>query len=205
VTCAATQERRAAVAAIVLAAGCASRMGEQKLLLDLDGRSLVEHVVDAALGSRVEQTVVVLGCDAARVRARLGRRPVTVVVNTRYEDGMSTSLQVGLRAVLPRCCGALFLLGDQPFVSSALIDRLVAAFAGGTKAIVRPLLGETPGNPVLMSASLFPEVLAQRGDVGGREIVARHPADVDLVSVDDAWVGVDVDTVADYETARSRV
>lgn len=204
-TRAVTHEPRDAVAAIVLAAGCARRMAEQELLLDLGGRCLLEHVVDAALGSRAAQTVVVLGCDADRVRARLAGRPVAVVVNPRYEEGMSTSLQAGIRSVSPGCHGALVLLGDQPFVTSALIDRLIDALAASTKAIVRPEVGGTPGNPVLMSSALFPEILAQRGDVGGREIVARHPGDVDTVPVDDPWVGVDVDTFADYETARSRV
>ena len=86
----------------------------------------------------------------------------------------------------------------------ALLDRLIAAFALTTKAIVRPLVGGTPANPVLMSAALFPEILAQRGDVGGREIVARHADDVELVPVDEPWLTVDIDTHADYEAARRR-
>lgn len=190
------------MAAIVLAAGRATRMGEQKLLLTLGGRPLIERAVDAALASAATETVVVLGHEAARLSARLEGRPVTLVLNPDHEKGMSTSLQAGVRAASAVCDGALFLLADQPFVSSALLDRLIAAFALSKKAVVRPLVGDTPANPVLMSAALFPEILAQRGDVGGREIVARHADDVELVAVDEPLLTVDVDTQADYEAAR---
>jgi len=179
-------------------------MGQQKLLLEVNGRSLIEHVVDAALGSAAAETVVVLGHEAERVRERLGARPVTVVVNSAFEEGMSTSLRVGLCAANPGNDGVVFLLGDQPFISGGLIDRLIVTFMRSGRSIVRPVIGDEPANPVLMSAALFPELLTQRGDVGGREIIERHPDDIDLVHVDDPWLAVDIDTYADYESARSR-
>jgi len=203
VNVAARQNDEARVAAVVLAAGTATRLGEQKLVLELGGRPVVTWGVDAALGSAASQTVVVLGYEAERVRAALGARPVTVVVNQEYEAGMSTSLKAGVRALDPACEGAVFLLGDQPFVSSALIDRLIARFRVSGKGIVRPKVGDVPANPVLLGARLFAEVLSQHGDVGGREIVARHLDDVDLVEADDPRLTIDVDTRADYDVARS--
>lgn len=192
-----------AVAAIVLAAGRALRMGEQKVLLEVRGRSLIQRVVDAALGSSASETVVVLGHEAGRVRGQLEGRPVTTVVNHDYEHGMSASLRAGIRALECPCDAALFVLADQPFVSSALLDRLIAAFVETRKPIVRPSAGGTPSNPTLMSAALFPEILAQCGDVGGREIVARHPGEVALVPVDEPRLIVDIDTPAEYEAVRN--
>lgn len=189
------------VAAIVLAAGQATRMGSQKLLLPLQGRPLLTWAVDAALSSAVGDTYVVVGHEAEAVIAALGDRPVTVVKNPDYHLGMSTSLQAGLRAASTGRDAVIFLLGDQPFVTGALLDRLIEQFAGTGSMVVRPAVGGRPANPVLMSAALFPEILAQRGDVGGREIVERHLDDATLVPVDDPLVAVDIDTAQDYEAA----
>lgn len=189
------------VAAIVLAAGCATRMGSQKVLLKLEARSLVQRAVDAALGSRASRTIVVVGHEAGPVTDDLAGRPVTVVVNPAYAAGMSTSLQAGVRAA-GACDAAIFLLGDQPYVTTRLIDRLIERFAETGKAVVRPLAGARPANPVLLSAALFPEILEQRGDVGGREIVERHPGEVCLVPLDDLQAVMDIDSPQDYEAAR---
>jgi len=190
------------VTAVVLAAGRATRMGGQKLLLPLGARPMVQWAVDAALGSKAAKTIVVVGHEAEAVTEVLTDRPVTVVVNPDYAAGMSTSLQVGVRATGEACDAAVFLLADQPFVTSALLDRLIDRFAETKKGVVRPLAGDRPTNPVLMSAALFPEILAQRGDVGGREIVERHSGEVYVVPVDDPRLVLDIDSVADYEAAR---
>jgi len=198
------QETRAAVsvAAVVLAAGRGTRMGGQKLLLPLAGRALVQWVVDAALGSQAKETIVVVGHEAGRLAEALAGRPVTVVVNERYEEGMSTSLQVGVRAAGAAREAVVFLLADQPFVDSALVDLLIDRFAESKMDVVRPVIAGRPAHPVLMGARLFPEILAQRGDVGGREIIRRHPGRVCLVPVDDSRVAHDIDSMGDYEAAR---
>jgi molybdenum cofactor cytidylyltransferase len=191
----------AAVAAIVLAAGRATRMGSQKMLLELEGRSLVQRVADAALRSRAAKTVVVVGHEAGPVTDQLAGRPVTVVVNPDYAAGMSTSLQAGIRAA-GACDAAIILLGDQPYVTARLLDELIEAFVETGKAVVRPLVGARPANPVLLSATLFPEIFAQQGDVGGREIIARHADEVGLVAMDDLTLVVDIDSPEDYEKAK---
>jgi molybdenum cofactor cytidylyltransferase len=190
------------IAAIVLAAGRATRMGEQKLLLPLAGRPLVRWAVDAALGSLAVETVVVVGHEAGRLAEVLEGLPVKVVVNSHHEEGMSTSVKAGLGAIGADRDAAIFVLGDQPFVTSALLDRLIERFAETRKAVVRPLVGDLPANPVLMGSELFSEMLEERGDVGGRTVVARHPDKVCLVTVDDPRVGIDIDSAEDYEAAR---
>ena len=191
----------ASVSAVVLAAGRATRMGRQKVLLELGDRSFVHRVVDAALGSRVAEAIVVVGSDAHAVIESLRDQPVKIAVNTEYELGMSTSLQAGIGAVSPGCDAVVFLLGDQPFVSSEVIDLLVDCFVQTGASIVRPLVDGRPCHPVLMSASLFPEILEQRGDLGGREIAQRHLEKQQLVRLDAPWLQVDIDTPEEYEAA----
>jgi molybdenum cofactor cytidylyltransferase len=190
------------VSAIVLAAGCATRMGGQKLLLPLRGRPMIDWVIDAALGSRATQTIVVIGHQAEALTEVLKDRPVTLVVNPDHAEGMSTSLQAGIRAADGASDAALFLLGDQPFVTSALLDRLIDRFAESRRHVVRPLVGDRPVNPVLMSAALFSEIQEQRGDVGGRMIIERHTGEVCLVPVNDPRLVLDVDSPEEYEEAR---
>lgn len=202
------ENRRAAgrgfVAAVVLAAGRATRMGGAKLLLPVGGRPMVQRVVDASLGSRASQTIVVVGNEAEKVREAVAGRPVTVVMNPDYASGMSTSLRVGLSAVDPDASGAIILLGDQPFVGPALLDTLIDRFVDCGASVVRPSVGGHPANPVLVSAALFAELAAEHGDVGGRRVLERRPDEVSLVAVDDPHELVDIDSLREYEKERDR-
>ena len=191
------------VSAVVLAAGRSTRMGAQKLLLPVEGRPMVERVVAAAEGSAAAETVVVVGSEAGAVRAAVGGHPVRIVMNPDHERGMSTSLRAGVSALPPGCEAVLFVLGDQPFITSAVMDRLIGRFAEAGAGIVRPLAGGGPAHPVLMAAKYFPEIMALEGDVGAREILARHEEDVTYVELDDPRSTLDVDTLADYEAAES--
>ena len=190
------------VAGVVLAAGQATRMAGSKVVRPVRGRPMVARVVEAALGSRLDDVVVVVGHEAERVVAILRDQPIRIVENRDYANGMSTSVRAGLRAVGPRCDGAMFVLADQPFVSSALIDRLLEAFASTGKGIVRPRASGRPANPVLFSASLFPELVREEGDRGGREVVLRHQDEVCYVEIDDPMLCLDIDSLDDYERVR---
>ena len=193
---------RSLVSAVVLAAGRATRMGGSKLLLPVGGRPMVQRVIDASLGSKASETIVVLGHEAEAVAEVLAARPVTIVVNVDYAEGMSTSLRAGLAAVDPAADGAIILLADQPFVSSALIDSLIERFADCDKSVVRPSSGGRPTNPVLIGATLFPELAEERGDVGGRRVIERRADDVCLVPVDDPHELLDLDSPHEYEKER---
>jgi molybdenum cofactor cytidylyltransferase len=197
------KELGVSVAGIVLAAGRATRMGGSKVLLPIGGRPMVQHVVEASLASKTTQTVLVVGHDAEAVAKTAEAWPVSVTVNRDYAEGMSTSLRAGLLAADPGCDGALFLLGDQPFVTSALLDALIEEFARSRKAVVRPLVGARPANPVLVRADLFPEILEEYGDVGARRVIERHSGDICLLPVSDQHLCVDIDSPEEYEQERN--
>lgn len=188
---------------VVLAAGMATRMGGAKLARPVGGRPMVQRVVDAALASRLAGLVVVVGHEAAAVRAALQDRPLQIVDNPSFAEGLSTSVHTALQAAAPGYDAALFLLADQPFVTAALIDALLDAFIATGKAIVRPESEGRPGNPVLFSARLFPELLKETGDRGGRAVAQRHAGQVCLVPVADPLVCLDVDSPDEYERVRN--
>ncbi len=188
---------------VVLAAGMATRMGGSKVTRVLEGRPMVERVVDAALASRLAGTVVVVGHEADEVRRILHGRPVRVVENPLFAHGLSTSLHAGLRGIDSDCDAALFLLADQPFVTTELIDRLIDEHVASGRLIVRPEHGGRPANPVLFSARLFSELARETGDRGGRDVVRRHADEVALVPVDDPVLCVDIDSLEEYERLRA--
>ena len=183
------------IAAIVLAAGKSSRMGRNKLLIELDGKSLVEHAVDAALASQAALVIVVLGHQRHEIAQRLAGRDIVTVENPDYAEGLSTSLKRGLAALPAEIEGAVICLADMPGIGSALLDRLIAGFDPATgREIILPLRQGRRGNPVLWGRRFFPELLAIAGDTGAKHLIAAYPGQVAEIEAPDDGVLIDLDT-----------
>jgi molybdenum cofactor cytidylyltransferase len=187
------------VSGLILAAGSASRMGHPKQLLDWDGRPLVRVVAETALAARLNPIFVVVGSAQAEVVAALAGLPVHCVLNPDYAAGQSTSLRAGIAALPPEVEAMIVLLCDQPFVTAAVIERLVAEWRASASPIVAPVYAGQRGNPVLFARRVFPELLAIQGDQGARGALAADPARIHLVPFDDARPLADIDTPEDYQ------
>ncbi len=191
------------IAAIILAAGASSRMGRPKQLLDWHGLPLIRVVAEQALAAQLDQVTVVVGGAGDAVAAALAGLPLRIVVNPEAAAGQSTSLRAGVAALGPEVGAALILLGDQPFVSAALINRLIAAWRTSGAPIVAPLYQGQRGNPVLFARAIFPELLAITGDQGARGVLVADPSRVHAVPLDDTRPLADIDTPEDYERLRA--
>ena len=186
------------VAAVVLAAGASSRMGRPKQLLDWDGRPLVRAAAEVALAARLDPLLVVIGGAQAQVADALVGLPVRTIVNPDYAAGQSTSLRAGIAALGQDADAVMVLLGDQPFVTVAIVERLVAEWRASGAVIVAPTYAGERGNPVLFDRSMFPELLSIQGDQGARAVLAADRARVRLVAFDDPRPLTDIDTPEDY-------
>ena len=191
------------ITAVILAAGASTRFGQPKQLLDWNGVPLLAHVADVALEAELAPVIVVLGCQAEAARAALSTRPVQVVMNWRWEQGLSTSVQVGLAALPPTTKAVIFMQCDQPLVTPDLLRALVARFEETGAPIVHPTHAGQRGTPALFARRLFPELAAVSGDEGGRAVIARHADEVATVEVADPDVLADIDTPNDYERLRA--
>ena len=190
-------KREARIAAVVLAAGMARRMGTNKLLTPVDGKAMVLHVVDAALAARVDRVVVVVGHQDHLLRAALGDRPVVVVANPNHAEGLSSSLKMGIAALPDSMDAALVCLGDMPLVTADHLNRLVAAFdPEEARTICVPVHHGQRGNPVLLGRPMFPPVMALSGDTGARQLIKEFAELVCEVAIEGDAVLVDVDTPA---------
>ncbi|MBU0703130.1 MAG: HAD-IIA family hydrolase [Chloroflexi bacterium] len=187
------------IAAIILAAGGSTRLGQPKQLLDWGGRPLLAHVAGVALSAGLDPLIAVLGCRVEEARKALGARPVQTVMNWRWQAGLSSSLRVGLAALPPETEAAIFLQCDQPLVTTDLLRVLVSRFEETGRPIVYPEHAGRRGTPVLFARSLFPELAEVSGDEGGRAVIARHPDEVATVEVLDPDVLSDIDTPEDYQ------
>ena len=184
------------IAAIVLAAGLARRMGRQKLLLDLKGKPVIRWSVEGVL-PHVDDCIVVTGREDAALRAALRDLSVRFAVNPRPQEGQGSSIAVGAAALDVRTAAALVVLGDQPLTPPSVIPALLAAREASGKAIAAPSYRGTRGTPVLFAAPVFGELRALAGDSGARAVVAAQPDRVEIVDVDVA-MPADVDTPEDF-------
>lgn len=177
------RSEEAKVAAVVLAAGRSSRMGgPNKLLARFEGAPLVRIIVERALASDAMAVAVVTGHQAERVADALDGLPLRLVENPCYASGLASSLKTGIAAVPDEADGALVILGDMPAVSSADLDRMIAAFRrSGGESVVRATAFGRRGNPVILPRALFGAVRLLEGDTGARQIVeAADAVDVEL-------------------------
>jgi molybdenum cofactor cytidylyltransferase len=188
------------IAALVLAAGRSTRMGERnKLLCPMDGIPLVRRVVNAACASRASQVMVVTGHQADEVEAALVDRPVSYVRNPDFSAGMSTSLRCGLRALPADTDGAIVLLADMPQITAADIDRLIAAFDPAAPAVLVPEFEGRRGNPVLWPRRQFAEMAGISGDKGARGLLQQYAAEVRTVPLPGPAILIDVDSPDDLQ------
>ncbi len=187
------------ISAIVLAAGESRRMGRQKLLLPYGDTTVIDRIVSEVLASEVAQTIVVTGHDVQAVEAAVLGKPVTLVENRQYKDGMLTSIRAGLQSVPAEAKGFMVVLGDQPSISSALVNHLIDGFRAVEKGIVVPLYDDDTGHPIVISTAYRDEVLTNFDDTGLRGLIYGHPERVHRLPVELPGVLRDMDTPEDYE------
>ncbi|MBI5585806.1 MAG: nucleotidyltransferase family protein [Deltaproteobacteria bacterium] len=198
----------APVAGILLMAGQSSRLGFPKALLPFGPGSLIEWTLGRVLPSRLAPLILVLGAHRLRIERAVapfsGHPKLQVLFNPAFARGMSTSIRKGLEAVDSTAPGVMFILGDQPLLRTATINRLIQAFTKSGAPIVVPLYGGLPGNPVVFHRDLLPELKRQRGDVGGRKLIKKFGAAVQFLPIRPAYQGWDLDTWEDYEKIKDR-
>jgi molybdenum cofactor cytidylyltransferase len=196
----------ASVAGIVLAAGSSTRMGRNKMLLELGGEPLVRRAVRTALEAGFSPVIVVVGHEAAAVERAIGDAPHRAVFNESYADSPRFSLQCGIRSVPEECAGAVVLLGDMPFVTEEMLREISSKVReegrqGRGPRLVVSRYGDVQAPPTFYSSLLFEEILGLSSG-GGKEIIERHLEEA-LALPWPAQVLADVDVAEDYERAKA--
>ncbi len=188
------------VAGVILAAGASRRMGKNKMLLELEGESLIRRAAKRALAAGLSPLVVVLGHEAGRLRAELQDLPLAFAVNPAYTGPTSGSLHQGLNALSSDVDAVVVMLGDMVRVTTETLAMLIAAARGTEAPLVVSRYGEVTAPPLLFRRALFAELLAWTGEGCGKAVVQAHTHEAMYVDRPEALL-VDVDTPEDFAAA----
>lgn len=164
-------------------------MGQPKALVPFQGSTFVEHLIAATRQARVGITRVVLGAGAEGIRAQLKIDPGWIVVNGDWPKGQLSSIHAAIRSLpVGATEGILVCPVDHPLISAQLVAALIAAFDSSGKMIVLPKFRGRRGHPVIFRADLYEELLAASTEVGARQVVWNHAAEVMEVETEEEGV-----------------
>jgi molybdenum cofactor cytidylyltransferase len=181
-------------AAVILAAGASTRLGEPKQLAVLGGETLLERAVRVASQAGCAPVVLVLGAHAKRIRAGCALGDAVVTVNEQWQEGMATSIATGLRAVRAgdiTISGVVLMTCDQPAVTAEHLRALSA-----TGEVAASEYAGRRGVPAYFPVSWFAALSELSGDAGARELL-RGARTVELADGE-----LDIDTPEALEEAR---
>jgi len=193
------------VAAVILAAGASSRLGQPKQLLRFDGESLLCRTARLASAAGCAPVFVVLGCAAEQVRRELAGLPATALVNENWTEGMGSSLRCGMAAAAlhqPPLHAVLLLVCDQPRLTAEHLQTLLDRHVHGKAPITASFYGQRDGVPAVFARALFPQLLACSGDRGARDLIRTHAGRIQRLP----WPGgeLDIDRPEDLERFPNR-
>jgi molybdenum cofactor cytidylyltransferase len=182
---------------ILLAAGSSSRLGRAKQLIDFQEKTLIQKAIDEAKMSQADCMVVVLGANADLIHSGFEPSSTPFIVNPDWEQGMSSSMQAGLRFLMEKeeINQVLLMLCDQPFVDASLLDQLITARVTSGKGIVAAAYSNTLGVPALFEERYFEELLELTGSEGAKKVIFNHQSEVH--ALDFPLGAVDLDTEED--------
>lgn len=193
------------ISLIVLAAGKSTRMKENKLLLEVDGETLIGRVVKTAKESSADEIVVVLGYEAAKIKEQLAKLDCKLVVNNNYVRGQSESVKVGLAAISNNVEAVMILPADVALIDSQSINRVIEEYRRSRNKIVIASHQQQSGHPILIDKTLFPEVSEIGEDTQGlKAMINRHRAEIKYVEVGTETVLVDIDTKEEFDKCFRR-
>lgn len=190
------------IAGVLLAAGTSSRMGVNKLLLEVDGESLLRRAARRALASGLEPVLVVVGHEADLARRELAGLACDIVENPEFRQGMTSSRAAGIAALPTGTPAAVVLLADMPHVSAEMIGALVSRYRETAAPLVLSDYAGVLAPPMLFDRRLFGELMALTGNHCGQRVIRHHRHEAETLSWPAAAL-VDLDEPADLERARA--
>jgi len=192
------------IVGVIMAAGFSKRMGKDKLLLPFKGKPIVEHVIKGAVNSKVDQVLLIYRTE--QVQQIGAKYKIDTLFNDKAELGQSASVRLAVRNSPKSVSAFLFFVGDQPFVSTELINKVIEVYCERKPKIIVPVYGNRNrkrGTPVLFSSDLKNELLNIKGDKGGRDLIdiysQKNSQDVVYIKFEDEMKAFDIDTWDDYK------
>lgn len=183
---------------IILAAGSSSRLGTPKQNLVFQGTTLLQRSIATALASDCAQVMVVLGANAEIIEPTIADKPIQIIYNSDWQEGMASSIRIGITAMQrsnPGLKSIILMLCDQPFADVSIINQLIKASSQNN--LVASAYNGTIGPPALFGSSHLEELRALQGNEGAKKLLLKYADEVFKVPFP---LGViDIDTLSDYQ------
>ena len=176
---------------VILAAGASTRFGSPKQLIRFQGQTLLQRVLASASEISASHVTLVLGAHAAEIVATLPSGQATVLINREWQEGIASSLRAAVRALPGACDAVLILLGDQPLVSAAGLERLAAAYRRNPRQVIASRYDGITGVPAIFPRWCFNDLCELRGDQGARALINRYSDHVIGLAHPEAAVDID--------------
>jgi molybdenum cofactor cytidylyltransferase len=189
---------------VILAAGASTRLGKPKQLLQYRGKTLLAHAINEAVNSNADGVVVILGKNANLFKKEIDEGKVRVAINSSWEEGMASSVRLGLDILFnakPYVDAVIFMVCDQPHISSSILNELIITQQKTTKQIVTSNYGDSIGPPALFHKKYFEELMKLSGDAGARKIIQKNMNDVATILFPEG--DIDIDTEEDYQKLKN--
>ena len=191
--------------AIILAAGESRRMGFPKMLLTLNGKTMIEKVIGNVTGSDVDDTMIVLGADRETLIDLVEKLSVKHCYNDNYKEGMLSSVKCGFRNIPSDFEAVMVFQGDQPLITPDVINTVIKAYKLTGKGIVIPVYEKKRGHPLLISRKYRNEIEKLDFREGLRSLAYQFSDDVLEVETDDSGILSDIDTYEDYNKEINQI
>ena len=183
---------------IVLAAGSSKRMGSPKQLLKVGETTLLGTILKTVVQSKANNVTCVLGANASLITPSISKFEIEIVINPNYSNGLGTSISKGVSHLKDRDIdGVIILLGDQPFISSNYINKLVTTFSEEPHHIISTKYANKNGVPALFPKKYFNQLLLLNKDKGAQDILNNS---LDFIKTLELVPNLkDIDTPTDYQ------
>ncbi len=186
------------IGAIILASGESKRLGTPKQLLPYKNKTLLHHIIESAINSKCRKIIVVIGAYAKKLNKHISQLPIDIIENQNWAEGKASSIRAGLKALTSKSDNvnaAIFLTCDQPFISTDVIDGLIAIYEKTNSTIVASKYADTIGVPALFDRKHFSEIFSLKGNQGAKSIIANYHEKIATVSFQKG--SIDIDTIED--------
>lgn len=193
------------ICAIILAAGESTRMGFPKMLLDFNGKSMLESVITNVVESEVDVIFVVLGAFREELEKIVSKTFAKCCYNDDYKNGMLSSVKCGFRNIPSGSEAVLVFQGDQPLITPKVINEVVKAFRNSGKGIIIPVHKNRRGHPLMVDKKYFHEIVKLDPGEGLRSLSRKFPDDIYEVVTDEAGILRDFDTFEEYKNEINQI
>ena len=180
------------ISILILAAGSSSRLGQPKQLVEFEGQTLIERITHTAL-SVSDKVSIVLGANIELIKPKLldFSDRINIIENPDWQEGMGTSIRVGMENLAPKSDAVIILLSDQPLISQVLLQNMMQTFANKKFPIVACDYGGQLGVPILFGKSFFPELLKLKGEQGAKSFLKNYPEKIATMSFKEGLFDID--------------